>query len=339
MLMSMNDTFWSAGLSSTGTIETLRHSIKNWPLLESWCKCRWYEAIGRLFAWCVINFHTVPSEMLPDIILDFLLDIEPSMETKVPLERVIRHLDNAGLEWVRSAYESKSRDLVEELSFADESLVEKIKQKGGSEETAVCSTQYIKTLSLSLSNNNNNNNNKQSQVRVLAQEKLINDRREALEAMKRGFHFLPLLRSLCLFDFSERRKLVSGVEQLSARAILDCIVFENFPKDCMTRKQFELLLSNWEKEDFEESLLASGNVKPPSKLKMLLQFITGSVAIQHSTSITIEYEDPSTSKSPLPTVQTCTRTMQLRDYATVEELENYLSMAIRPENMHMEDRV
>ena len=38
-------------------------------------------------------------------------------------------------------------------------------------------------------------------------------------------------------------------------------------------------------------------------------------------------------------VQTCTNTMQLREYSTVEELENYLGMAIKPENMHMEDRV
>ena len=312
MILSMNDKFWCAGVSSTGKVETLRQNIKNWPLVESWCKCRWYEAIGRLFGWCVINFHTVPSELLPDIVLDFLMDCEPSMETKVPLERVLRHLDNAGIEWVRSAYESETRNLAEEVSYADEDLAEKIKQNGGKEETA---------------------------VRVLAQEKLINNRREALEAMKRGFHLLPVLRSLYLFDFSERRKLVSGIEQLSARTILNCVVFENFPKECMTPKQFELLLSNWEKEDFEKSLVASGNVKPVSKLKMFLQFVTGTIAIQHSTSITIEYEDPSSSKSLLPTVQTCTNTKQLRDYSSVKQLKSYLEIAIQPENMHMEDKV
>jgi len=158
MIMSMNDSYWESGISSAGKVDTLRQSIKNWPLVSSWCKCRWFEAIGRLFAYSVSHFIPIPSDILPDIILDFLMDMEPSMETRVPLERVLRYLDNMGYEWVRSAYESKHRNLVEELSYADERLGEKLKRDDASDDMAVrwvlfefCSRARPENASLSLS--------------------------------------------------------------------------------------------------------------------------------------------------------------------------------------------
>jgi len=127
---------------------------------------------------------------------------------------------------------------------------------------------------------------------------------------------------------------VSGVEQLSAAVLMDCIVFENFPSESRTPEQFRLLLSNWEKEDFENARLASSHTKTKSKLKEFLQFVTGTVAIQHGTSITIQYEK---SNSRMPTVQTCTSTMQLPDYLSFDEIRRSFEIAIQPENAHMED--
>eukprot|EP00940_MAST-03C_sp_MAST-3C-sp2_P000067 g67.t1 len=308
LLKSINSTqYWLAGISSTGKTSTICESVLRWPLANEWGKCRWFEAIGRLFAYAIINRIPIPSSILPDVLVDYLLDIEPKMQTKISIAQVLGYLEESGYNWVRVAFNDPKRKLVHEITSADEDLAKFLNEDASDHDA----------------------------VRLLAQKKLIDCRRSTLAAIKRGFEFLPVLRSLSLFTKrNERRNLISGMEQLTHEALLNVTSFEGFPKTSEVRALFRRVLVRWEKEDTDIARRTSGKEAPVNKLKNFLQFVTGLRAITEGTSITISNGG---STDRIPTTKTCTSTMTLADYDKFDALFERLDLAIRPENSMMKD--
>eukprot|EP00939_MAST-03C_sp_MAST-3C-sp1_P003164 g3164.t1 len=311
-LMSINSAqFWLAGISSTGKPSTICERIAGWPYAMEWGRCRWFEALGRLFAYGIANRIPIPSSLMPDVLIDFLLDIEPKMETKSPISRILKYLVDSGYGWVKVAFHDPKRHLADEIAAADEDLAAQLKE-GASDHDA---------------------------VRLLAQKKLIDSRRSLLVAIKRGFEFLPVLRSLSLFEASERRQLISGVEKLTKESLCDVIRFENFSSTSDTPNHVRAILLAWERDDAARARRSSGNEAPESKLKQFLQFVTGLVAIVQSTAINIacDTQGGSEAKNRMPTAQTCTSSMTIPDYGDMAVLRERLELAIHPQNRMMED--
>ena len=203
---AMNGDYWRAKTPVSGKSDAIRLGVAQSPFLVAYSRCRWFEMIGRLMAYAIINFVPVSSSILPDVVLDYFGGIEPKMETKVPFQVVLRYLDQCGFGWIRSAVNNPVRCVAAELVAGDPDL-EALLPKGTTDAIA---------------------------VRVLAQQMLIERRRALLDAMRRGFHFLP---SFCiwlsLFSRKERRLVVSGTEQLTATALRNVIEFKFPGSSCL----------------------------------------------------------------------------------------------------------
>lgn len=163
------------------------------------------------------------------------------------------------------------------------------------------------------------NENKEEFVNLIAQYRLRGQIKEQLRALTEGFHSLLPVEILKLFSPSELDLLLCGLPTIDISDLYNqCVVISPYKKEEPPVLYFFQAISKWSAD----------------KLGKLLLFITGASKVpiggfeafkKSNKPITIQ---PGGGPNRLPCAHTCSNTLDLPNYGTVEELSGKLMLAI-----------